>query len=197
MDSTRLSLLMRANDGSTLAWDEMVNLYRPLIYGWLRRHDVVHHDAEELTQDVLSVLVKELPRFSHSGNKGAFRSWLRRTTVNRALGFWRAGKVRPAATGETRFIRMCEQLEDGDSELTRNWDREHDQHVLSQLLQKMATQFSHTTYEAFRRLVFEDASAEAVAKDLNLTLGAVYSAKSRVLRQLRREASGLVDDSLR
>ena len=196
MESTRLSLLTQARSSSDQAWQQMVELYQPLVYGWLRQHDVTHHDAEELTQDVLSVVVKELPEFTHSGNKGAFRHWLRQITVNRARGFWRARKIRPKATGETRFMKMVEQLADDASTLSQRWDREHDQHVLRVCLRRMQSEFSPVTLTAFRRQVFDGATADDVAAELNITVGAAYSAKSRVLRKLRQAAEGLVDDAV-
>lgn len=196
MESTRLSLLTQACSGSEHAWGEMVELYQPLVYGWLRRQDVAHHDAEELTQDVLSVVVKELPEFSHSGNEGAFRSWVRQITVNRARGFWRAGKIRPSATGETKFLKMVEQLADDASTLSQRWDREHDQHVLRECLRRIEAEFSVATLTAFRRQVFDGTPADHVAAELSITRGAAYSAKARVLRKLRQLAAGLVDDAV-
>jgi RNA polymerase sigma-70 factor (ECF subfamily) len=195
MESTRLSLLSQATSGSHLAWTELVELYQPFVYHWLRRHDVGHHDAEELTQDVLSVVVRELPVFSHSGRTGAFRNWLRVITANRARGFWRAGKKRPTATGESAFLQMVGQLEDETSGLSRIWDLEHDQHVLRELLAKAAAEIEPATLVAFRRQVFEDIPAEQVAMELNLSVGAAFSAKARVLRKLRKEAEGLVDEA--
>ncbi len=196
MGSTRLSLLTQASMGSDHAWAEMVSVYQPLVYGWLRRHDVSHHDAEELTQEVLSVVVKELPEFSHSGNKGAFRHWLRQITVNRARGFWRAGKLRPTATGETQFLKMLDQLADDASALSQRWEREHDQHVLRECLRRIESEFTPVTLTAFRRQVFDGAAADDVAAELEMTVGAAYSAKSRVLRKLRQAAEGLVDESV-
>ncbi len=196
MASTRISLLTEAGSGSERAWTEMVELYQPLVYGWLRRHDVAHHDAEELTQDVLSVVVAELPEFSHSGNKGAFRRWLRQITVNRARGFWRAGKYRPAATGESRFLWMVEQMADDSSTLSKQFDREHDLHILRECLRQMETEFTVKTLTAFKRQVFDGAAADEVAAELSLSVGATYSAKSRVLRKLRQAAEGLVDESV-
>ena len=195
MDSTRLSLLTQASSGSDQAWQRIVELYQPLVFGWLRQHDVAHHDAEELTQDVLSVVVKELPEFSHSGNKGAFRHWLRQITVNRARGFWRAGKIRPTATGETKFLTMVEQMADDASTLSQRWDREHDQHVLRECLRQIEAEFTPATLTAFRRQVFDGTAAEEVSKELGITVGAVYSAKSRVLHKLRQAAEGLVDEA--
>jgi RNA polymerase sigma-70 factor (ECF subfamily) len=191
-----MSLLSEAGAGSDRAWNELVELYQPLILGWLSRYDVAPQDAEELTQEVLSVLVKELPAFDHSGNTGAFRHWLRQVTVNRARGFWRSGKVRPIATGDTRFLKMVDQLEDDHSGLTERWNREHDRHVLQRLLVQIESEFSEVTLSAFRRLVFDNETAEQVAGELGLTVGATYSAKSRVLRKLRTSAEGLLDDAV-
>jgi RNA polymerase sigma-70 factor (ECF subfamily) len=173
-----------------------VELYQPLVFGWLRRHQVAHHDAEELTQDVLAAVVRELPAFSHSGHKGAFRHWLRQITVNRARGFWRGGKGRPRATGETKFLKMVEQLADDASTLSARFDREHDRHVLRVCLCKVEPEFTTTTLTAFRRQVFDGAGADEVAAELGISVGAAYSAKSRVLRKLREAARGFVDDSL-
>ena len=195
MDSTRISLLTEAGSGSGDAWQELVSVYEPLVYGWLRRHGVTHHDAEELTQDVLSVVVNELPEFDHSGNTGAFRKWLRQITVNRARGFWRAGRIRPSATGETKFVKLLDQLCDDQSTLSQKWNREHDLHILRSLLDRIQIEFSETTLQAFRRQVFDGEQAEAVASALDLTVGATYSAKSRVLNKLRCLANGLVDET--
>lgn len=196
MDSTHLSLLMQASAGSGYAWTRLVEIYHPLVYGWLRGHDVQHHDAEELSQDVMSVVVKELPEFSHSGRTGAFRTWLRQITVNRARGFWRAGKVRASATDQSTVLLMVQQLEDPESTISARWDREHDQHVLRFALAKVESEFEAATLAAFRRQVFDEISAEHVARELGITVGAAYSAKSRVLRKLRQEVAGLVDESV-
>jgi RNA polymerase sigma-70 factor (ECF subfamily) len=188
MQSTHMSLLQNARSGSEQAWVRVVELYQPLIYGWLRRHDVSHHDAEDLAQDVMAVVVRELPSFEHSGRVGAFRSWLRQITANRAKGYWRAGKIRPAATGQSSLLATLDQLEDENSDASKLWNQQHDDHVLRQLLHKVESECEPTTFQAFRRLVFEGQRAEQVASDLGISVGAAYSAKSRVLRRLREEA---------
>jgi DNA-directed RNA polymerase specialized sigma24 family protein len=53
-----------------------------------------------------------------------------------------------------------------------------------------------TTCAAFRLVTLEDVPAEQAALQLGISVGAVYSAKSRVLRKLRQAAEGLVDDEL-
>jgi RNA polymerase sigma-70 factor (ECF subfamily) len=193
MESTSRSLLFRARQGHEPAWQRIVSLYRPLIHGYLLRQGVRPQEADDLTQDVLAVLVRELPRFEHGGRTGAFRSWLRQITVNRAREFWRAGKCRAAAVGGSDFLQQVEQLADDDSVLTRTWDEEHDRHVLRHLLSLMEDEFGPELVRAFHRLTFEGAPAREVAAELGMSVGAVYTAKSRVLARLREEAVGLLD----
>src|SRR5262245_37718619 len=197
MDLTSQSLLERARTGSDPDWDRLVAVYQPLIFTWLRRQGLPHHAAEELTQEVLLVVYRRLGSFEHPGRPGAFRGWLRVITANCGRAYWRAGKVRPAAAGGSDFQIVLDQLEDPGSELSRQWDREHDDHVLRRLLELLEDELSPKTLQAFRRQVLDGAEPEAVAAELEMTVGAVYVAKSRVLARLRAEAAGLIaDDSL-
>src|SRR4051812_3707779 len=115
METTRLSLLQRGRDGDETAWRQIVALYQPLISAWLIRQQIQPQEAEDLTQDVLALVVKELPRFEHAGTTGAFRGWLRTITVNRAREFFRQGKCRALAPGGSEFLEVLGQLEDPGS----------------------------------------------------------------------------------
>jgi hypothetical protein len=48
--------------------------------------------------------------------------------------------------------------------------------------------------QAFRRLALDGATGVEAAGELALSIGAVYTAGSRVLRRLREVALGLIDD---
>jgi RNA polymerase sigma-70 factor (ECF subfamily) len=192
MESTRTSLLCRARQGEESAWRRVVALYQPLIQGWLLRQHILPQEAEDLTQDILAVLVKELPRFEHAGRPGAFRAWLRTVTVNRARLYWREGSARAGTAGRAT-LEYIEELADPDSSLSRLWDEEHDAHVLRRLLAQMELEFEPATLQAFRRLTFDSVSAQEVAGEMGMSLAAVYGAKSRVLQRLREEAEGLLD----
>jgi RNA polymerase sigma-70 factor (ECF subfamily) len=193
MEPTQLSLLFRARKGEETAWRRMVDLYQPLIRGWLVRENVRPQEADDLCQDVLAVLVKELHRFEHAGRQGAFRNWLRTITVNRARAFWRAGSGRAQTASSDEILRRIEELADPQSALSRIWDEQYDRHVLQQLLSMMEQEFDPATVRAFRRLTFDGASGQEVAVELSMTVAAVYGAKSRVLQRLRKEAAGLLD----
>src|SRR5438128_1096629 len=134
MAETPVSLLERLRSRpDPVSWRRLVDLYTPLVRGWLRRQAVPHDDVEDLVQDVLSVLVRERPAFEHSGRPGAFRTWLRAVTVNRLRGYWRARRSLPVPGGDGGLGKVLDQLEDPHSEPSRCWDEEHDRHVARRL----------------------------------------------------------------
>jgi RNA polymerase sigma-70 factor (ECF subfamily) len=192
MTDTSHSLLLRAGAGDPAAWERFDALYRPLVRGWLIRHQVHPQEADDLTQDVLFAVVRGIERFEHTGEAGSFRRWLRTITVNRARAFWRAGRCRGVAPGGDAFLSAIAQLEDPASGLSAEWDREHDETVLRRLLELLGAEFEPQTMQAFRQLVFERRTGADVADELGMTLAAVYAAKSRVLHRLRAEAGELL-----
>src|SRR6516165_8752976 len=99
MHETRKSLLVRAKTGQEDAWKDLTDLYRPLIIGWLNRQGVPAGDLEDLTQEVLLSVVKHLPAFQHSGQRGAFRAWLRTIICSRTVDYWRSLEAGPQAQG--------------------------------------------------------------------------------------------------
>jgi RNA polymerase sigma-70 factor (ECF subfamily) len=168
-------------------------LYRPLILSWLNRQGVPPRDLEDLSQDILLSVVKHLPAFEHSGRRGAFRSWLRTIVCSRTADYWRALDAGTQASGGSGAAAALQLIEDPDSDLNRQWDKEHDGYVLDCLLDLVRAEFEPATLQAFRRLALDGAAGAAVADELGMSVAAVYGAKSRVLQRIRQEAEGLID----
>ncbi|MEQ8787048.1 MAG: sigma-70 family RNA polymerase sigma factor [Pirellulaceae bacterium] len=194
MPTTSLSLLARARHSSdSESWNRLAALYTPLLRRWLRTYDVQDADADDLIQEVLAVVARDLATFDHHEHHGAFRGWLRRILVNRLREHWRRRNYQPEATGRTDFRRQLEELVDEGSGASGIWNREHDEFVMKRLLEIVEPQFEPGTWRAFRRQVIDGQRADAVAEELGMSRAAVYMAKSRVLQSLRRESAGLID----
>jgi len=178
---------------SETAWQRMVDLYTPLIRGWLKRYALLDQDAEDLVQDVLAIVVRKLPEFRRKPQIGSFRRWLRNITVNCMRDFWRAQRFRPRGTTEEGFGNILDQLEDPESALSKFWDKEHDDHVTRRLLEMIRPRFEAKTWLAFQRVALEGVSVDQVATDLGISVNAVFIAKSRVLHMLRKAGQGLID----
>ena len=177
MEETRSSLLIRAQAGDEGAWEDLCELYRPLIVGWLRRQAVPDGEVDDLVQEIFLAVVRGLPSFSHSGRRGAFRSWLRTIASNYSCDYWKS-PARRAAPGDDAAAAALGLLEDPDSPLNRYWDEEHDRYVLRCLLELAELEFEPTTVRAFRRVALEGASGSEAAGELGLSPAAVYAARS-------------------
>src|SRR5437016_4021375 len=81
-------------------WEPLFQLHLPLLERWMDRFSLQAADGDDLVQDILVVLLRELPQFQHSGQPGAFRKWLRLITVHRCQDRLRSGKARAATGGD-------------------------------------------------------------------------------------------------
>lgn len=173
-------------------WKQLLDLYGPLLGGWLARLGVSAADHDDLIQEVLVVVVREVAEFERR-RPGAFRGWLRTILGNRVRDYFRARAGRAVAAGGTDAGARLEELADPTSALSRIWDREHDQHVAARALDRVRVDFAEATWQAFVRQALEGRPAQEVADELGISLNAALIAKSRVLRRLRAELDGLID----
>jgi RNA polymerase sigma-70 factor (ECF subfamily) len=194
MNTTSLGLLDRLRHAKPDAddWRRLHDVYLPLIRHWLSRLPSLQDELDDLTQEVLVVLFRELPAFERRRH-GAFRAWLRQITVNRMRAYCKTRRKQPFAGGGSEVEGLLTQLEDSSSELARQWDRDHDKHVFQKLLAIVQADFAPATWQAFSCFALDGQAASRVAKDLGMSESAVVQAKSRVLKRLREEAGDLMD----
>jgi RNA polymerase sigma-70 factor, ECF subfamily len=191
MPETPISLLERLRlCPDEASWQRLVQLYTPWIGDWLKRQGLATADVEDLAQEVMVVLIRELPRFNHDLRRGAFRRWLRTITLNQLRAFWRERKRQPTPA---HLETVLAQLEDPESELSRGWDRDHNAHVVRRLLELLERDFEPRTWQAFRLVVLEGHSSPEAARVLGMSPVAVRVAKSRILSRFRQEIDGLAD----
>src|SRR5690242_227397 len=107
---TRASLLLRlrdARDGE--AWREFVDLYAPLVYGYLRKQGLQDADAADLCQDVLMAVAGAVGRLEYDPARGAFRNWLFTVVRNRLSNWLAAQDRRVQASGDSATHQLLEQ----------------------------------------------------------------------------------------
>ena len=192
MDLTSVSLIDRLKTSLPDApdWQKLQDIYLPLIQRWLRRVPGLGEEVHDLAQEVFLIVIRELPRFERQ-REGSFRAWLRNITVNKARNFSKQRNRRPVV-GLDLTDGFLDQMADPGSELAREWDREHDEHVVQKILAAVQPDFSPQTWKAFQRFARDGVSAARVAEELGITENAVLLAKSRVIRRLREEAGDLL-----
>lgn len=177
---------LKSPDAPETDWRNLHAIYVPLLRHWLGILAVPRGEIDDLAQDVWIVVLQRLPTFERQRD-GSFRAWLRQVTVHLVRN-WRR-KHRPAEPNDG----VLAQFEDPNSDLSQQWDRDHDRHVFEKLLELVRPDFQPQTWNAFRRFAIEGRPAADVARELALTEAAVLQAKSRILRRLRVEAAGLIE----
>jgi len=178
----------RSNDSD---WNRFEALYAPLIRRWIGRIPGLGHEVDDVSQEVLLVLVREIPRFDRR-REGSFRAWLRQVTANRVRVYRRQRHRQPGAVAD-QTDGFLDQMADSNSLLARQFDQDHDKHVCDTLLSTVRSDFNQATWDAFQQFAVEGRPAAEVARELGLTVNAVVKSKSRVLNRLRQEAAGLLD----
>lgn len=195
MNDTSLSLLERARQKSDAdSWNRLVDLYTPLLKRVLLAHGVPASDVDDLLQDVFITLVDQIDTFEHSGRPGAFRCWLRGVLTNRVRRYWQRGRGRLLNASAILEGNEFDHLVAENDDLTQLWGKEHNQWLTDRLIELVEPEFQVSTWQAFWRQVMDGARAREVAEELGTSVNAVLISKSRVLRRLRQELAGLLDE---
>jgi RNA polymerase sigma-70 factor (ECF subfamily) len=187
MNTTHGSLLEELHQSSNQdAWDYFVRLYTPLMQLWARRLGLSGSDADDLVQDVFTVLVEKLPEFRYDPRR-RFRAWLWTILANKA----RERRRRPGLVCPLDPDDLVDPASpDPASEIAES---EYRDYLIRRALELIQHEFQPATWQAFWECCMTDQPATVVAAKLGMSIDAVYNAKSKVLRRLRRDLEGLLD----
>src|SRR6478672_8728027 len=188
---TRASLLIQIRDGTNqAAWQEFVDLYGPVIYGFARKRGLQDADAADLMQDVLRSVSSAIGRLDYDRKHGTFRGWLFTITRNKVFNFLSARRIRPQATGDTATNQLLAEspaaLDGSDA-----WELEYQRRLASLAMDRLKGEFHENTWQAFWLTAVEGRAAADVAKQVGMSPGAIYVAKSRVLARLKDEVEAM------
>lgn len=194
MQETSLSLLQRlATDRNDSDWQRLIAIYRPFMFQRIATYPALIDQAEDIVQEVLMVLLRELPVFQRQ-RTGSFRTWLRGIVLNQLRAAARRRKRQPLAAGQhDKLLGLIDQLADPNSIATNEFDRQHDKAVFSHAAEIVKNEFNETTWKAFCRHAINGHPAQEVADELGISKNVVLLAKSRITRRIREEVRGMVD----
>ncbi len=196
--TTRASLLVQLRDkGNELAWSEFVSLYMPLLHSYAMKAGLQDSDAADVAQDTVRQVVRNIERFDYQPHRGSFRGWL--LTIARNIirkQFQQRARV-ALGTGDSAVVEWLQQqpepAEWAADDLSR-WEGEYRERVFHMAAKNVASEFRPHTWQAFWQTAVEGRDALTVASELQMSLGAVYIARSRVLARLREEVARFDDN---
>ncbi len=186
---TRASLILRLpNAADVAAWDEFVLVYGPLVFRVARRQGLQPTDADDLVQEVFSAVAKQVGDWLQRPDRGSFRAWLLRMARNIAVNLLTRKPFGATGIGGNEVgCRLEEVLGQGD-EFSSRFDLEYRREVFRWAAEQVRESVAATTWQAFHLTHLEGVSTADAARQLGISVGNVYIARSRVMNRLRELA---------
>lgn len=172
--------------GHDVAWQQLVDLYAPLVRSWCLASGVRAAEAPDVVQDVFLAVHRKVREFVPRRDTGGFRGWLWTIARNRIHDYFRRLRDREQATGgstalqwlHTQATDVPEEPPESPGELTA---------VMHRALEYVRSEFQAQTWEAFWSTTALGRSTADVADQLGVTPAAIRQSRSRVLRRLRQQ----------
>lgn len=191
---TRRSLLSRLRDFEDKeSWQTFFDLYWRLLYNVARRAGLDDVDAQDVVQDAVMAIAREIPEFRYDPERGSFKQWLFRILRRRVSDHFRKLYRQPAhagispdmleGTGDADAIRM----QDGVS-LSDAWDQEWERSVLDAAIAQVRGQANPKQFQVFDYCVLKEWPVAKVASTLGMNAAQVYLARHRVSQAVKRAA---------
>ncbi|MCS7468781.1 RNA polymerase sigma factor [Stieleria sp. ICT_E10.1] len=189
---TRATLLLRLRDANDHeAWSDFLRDYGPMLYRFVRSRGLQDADAADIVQDVFRRVGSAIGRLEYDKEKGGFRSWLFTITRNRLYSYFEKRKKAGPSGNDTAQLELLSQAADDRNELSEQWELEHLRSLAAIAMKIVEENSDPKTWSAFRITAVEGRPAAEAAKELSMSTGAIYVAKSRVTARLRAEIQRL------
>ena len=188
---TRPSLIIRLRDPQDQdAWTQFVAIYEPLVLRLLRQRGLQEADARDVAQQVIVAVTQAVDGFVPDGRSASFRRWLFTIARNLALRFVQRGKRLRQGTGGTDMLKLLQNLPEPARDTVATFDNEYRNEIFHWAATRARGEFQDHTWQAFWRTCVLNEPIADVAADLEMTMGNIYVARSRIIARLRR----LVED---
>lgn len=182
---TRASLILRLPDAADIvAWDEVVAVYGPLVYRLARRKGLQPNDADDLVQEVLTTVSHSVEQWLRRPDRGRFRAWLLCIARNTAINFLTRPKHRALSPGGSDAANALAELAAPDG-VSQEFEVEYRRESFRWASRRVRESVAPNTWEAFWQTTMEDRSIAEVARELGMSAGSIYIARSRIMTRLR------------
>lgn len=193
---TQPTLLVRIRDAHDQeAWERFVDLYAPLVYGFLRKRGLQDADAADLTQDVMRSVAAAIQQVEYDKLRGLFRSWLFTIVQNKLVDHWRRARIQERGAGDTGIQQDLNEIPQASgTDISAEWDADYQRQLFQYAASIVKPDFSESTWQAFWQTAVEGQAGKDVGARLGLSVAAVYLAKSRVMARLKEQVRYLVGE---
>ena len=181
---TRASLLSRLRDWQNDSWREFFELYWKLIYNTARRHGLSDMEAQDVVQDTMIGVSRNIPSFRYDPERCSFKTWL----MNLIL--WRIkDQLRKRRAGH-KPIEFAVNIP-AESEFNQKWEEDWQRNLVGAAVNRVKNKLNPQEFQIFSFCVLQRKGIAETAKVLNVSRARVYLAKHRVSRRIEKELTHL------
>jgi len=185
-----LSRLKRWDDHES--WQQFFDTYWKLIYGLAAKAGLGDDAAQDVVQDTVAAVAKQMPRFKYDPALGSFKNWLfliarRRIADHLRRHYRQVPTVSPAPDSASKTA-LIESLPDPSGDrLEAIWEEEWKHHLLHAALARVKAQVEPRHYQIFDCHVLKEWPVKDVVRTFGVRSGQVYVIKHRLSALLARE----------
>jgi len=192
---TRPSLLIRVRDpADQAAWQEFVEIYRPVILRLAEQKGMQAADAEDVAQEVLTAVAKSIAQREHDPERARFGTWLHRVAYNAIIDALTRRKP-DRGSGDSALHAVLDQREAHNGPGSDLLRLEYRREVFRWAARQVRKEFRQETWDAFWLTAIDGRSVAAVAREFGKDPGAIYTARSRVIRRIQEQVTEYEQDA--
>jgi RNA polymerase sigma factor (sigma-70 family) len=194
---TRHSLLRRMKNWEDQAsWEEFFESYWKLIYAVAIKAGLREVEAQDVVQETVMSVAKNIAGFEIGPERGSFKAWLLTNTRWRIAEQFRkrlpAAEPYAAPGDETSCTPASHRIPDrAGLDLDAIWDHEWQHNITEAALSNLRKQVAPEHYQMFDLHVLRQWPAAKVSRQLGIKMGKIYFAKYKLLRLLKKEIKRL------
>jgi RNA polymerase sigma-70 factor (ECF subfamily) len=192
---TRPSLLIRVRDpADQAAWQEFVEIYRPVILRLAEQKGMQAADAEDVAQEVLTAVAKAIAQREHDPKRARFGTWLHRVAYNAIIDALTRRKP-DRGSGNSALHAVLDRRESHNGPGSDLLRLEYRREVFRWAARQVRKEFRQETWDAFWLTAIDGRSVAAVARELGKDPGAIYTARSRVIGRIQEQVTEYEQDA--
>ncbi len=157
-------LIKKFIDGDESSFNKIINKYKDKIYWHARRMTGNHLDADEIVQEVLLVIYKNLKNFQF---KSSLYTWIYKITSTRSLNFLKRRKIKELLSLEDQ----SEKLQQSSNDILDNIEIKEKLARIDEVLQKLPAK----QREIFILRNYENLSYKEISEITGKSIGALKS----------------------
>jgi RNA polymerase sigma-70 factor (ECF subfamily) len=195
--ATRQSLLERLkNWDDQESWRDFFNLYWRLIYGVALRAGLGDAEVQEVVQETVLAVARNIGRFNTDPARGSFKAWLlnlvRWRITDRFRRQQREHRWRVVPPPDSETTPFLEKVPDpAGVDLGSIWEEEWERNLLDLAVERVRSRINPKHYQMFDLYVIKQWPVREVARALHVSASRVYLAKHRVTKLVQQELRSL------